>query len=77
MEFPIELLLDDDGFGGGGRAIVVVDGSSGIRNGGSEVASPSFSVGNGSWSTPPRPACEREPATWVKVNSWIFEGFAS
>ena len=52
MEFPSELLLDDDcigcGGGGGVGGIGVFDGSSGIRNGGSEVASPSVSVGNGS-----------------------------
>ena len=70
MEFPTELLLDDDCIGGGGGGIIVVDGSSGIRNGGSEVESPSFSVGNGSGSTPPprqRAGREREPARSVKV----------
>ena len=83
MGFPSELLLDDDRIGGGdgGGGIVVFD-SSGIRNGGSEVASPSFSVGNASCSTAPRPEREREPARSVKDEvrktrkrkcTWIFD----
>ena len=66
MGFPSELLLDDDRIGGGGGGGIVVFDSSGIRNGASEVASPSFSVGNASCSTAPRPEREREPARSVK-----------